>query len=130
MLWLRGNMSVDICAKTDRSRRGGRRPIDLYCRSYAEKTNEVLLLAIQIESRTAIENAEEIFSVPGVDAFFIGPDDGLAAFVDDLIDLGISYRIFTDEFAQTKNSLAARDINLESHGSMNAIDIAYIIPYF
>lgn len=37
--------------------------------------NENLLLAVQIETRTGLENRHEILSVSGVDALFIGPYD-------------------------------------------------------
>jgi hypothetical protein len=37
--------------------------------------NEEILLCIQIESRKAIENLDDILSVPGVDVAYIGPAD-------------------------------------------------------
>ena len=43
--------------------------------TYYERANEEILLVLQLEHIKAIENAEEILSVPGVDAFFIGPND-------------------------------------------------------
>ncbi|MBT3275924.1 MAG: hypothetical protein HN368_22435 [Spirochaetales bacterium] len=61
---------------------GGRRVGDLYGRSYARSANDDILLAVQIESRVAIDNAEDILSVPGIDAFFFGPDD--VALIDGL----------------------------------------------
>ena len=42
---------------------------------YVEHANEEILLIVQIEHRTAVENAREILSVPGVDAYFNGPGD-------------------------------------------------------
>lgn len=54
---------------------GGRRPIDLAGRGYADNANEELLLVTQIESPEAIENAEAIAAIPGVDVLFLGPDD-------------------------------------------------------
>ncbi|WP_428938601.1 HpcH/HpaI aldolase family protein [Fontivita pretiosa] len=54
---------------------GGRRPIDLLGRKYSDTANEDLLLIVQIESPQAIENAEAIAAVPGIDALFLGPDD-------------------------------------------------------
>jgi 4-hydroxy-2-oxoheptanedioate aldolase len=42
---------------------------------YYEKANEEVLLVVQMEHIKAIENAEEILSVPGIDAFFVGPND-------------------------------------------------------
>jgi len=54
---------------------GGRRPIDLLGRSYSDTANSDTLLVVQVESPEAVENAEEIAAVPGVDALFFGPDD-------------------------------------------------------
>jgi 4-hydroxy-2-oxoheptanedioate aldolase len=47
--------------------------------TYFEKANEQVFLAVQMEHVTAVENAEEILSVPGIDAFFIGPNDLLSS---------------------------------------------------
>lgn len=54
---------------------GGRRPIDLHGRGYSDTANEDLMLVCQIESPEAIENADAIAALPGVDALFLGPDD-------------------------------------------------------
>jgi 4-hydroxy-2-oxoheptanedioate aldolase len=54
---------------------GGRRPIDRHGRGYAATANAETLLVVQIESPLAIENADRIAAVPGVDALFLGPDD-------------------------------------------------------
>jgi 2-keto-3-deoxy-L-rhamnonate aldolase RhmA len=37
--------------------------------------NEDILTVIMIETQTALDNIDEILSVPGVDAVFIGPTD-------------------------------------------------------
>ena len=42
---------------------------------YIDCANEELLLAIQIEREEAVENIEEILSVDGIDATWIGPAD-------------------------------------------------------
>jgi len=42
---------------------------------YMKIAAEDVMLIVQIESREAVENAEEILSVEGVDAYFIGPAD-------------------------------------------------------
>jgi 4-hydroxy-2-oxoheptanedioate aldolase len=42
---------------------------------YRATANRETLLAVQIETRTAAENAAEIAAVPGVDLIFIGPAD-------------------------------------------------------
>jgi len=44
-------------------------------RDYSAKANETLLCITMIETREAIENVDEILSVPGVDAAYIGPSD-------------------------------------------------------
>jgi 4-hydroxy-2-oxoheptanedioate aldolase len=54
---------------------GGRRPIDLHGRLYSDTSNTDTLLICQIESPEAIDNADRIAAVPGVDALFLGPDD-------------------------------------------------------
>lgn len=54
---------------------GGRRPCDLLTRMYSNTANEELMLICQIETPEAIENAEAIAALPGVDGLFLGPDD-------------------------------------------------------
>lgn len=54
---------------------GGRRPIDRLGRGYSDDANADLLLVCQIESPQAIDNADAIAAVEGVDALFLGPDD-------------------------------------------------------
>ncbi|MBC7236872.1 MAG: 2-dehydro-3-deoxyglucarate aldolase [Chloroflexi bacterium] len=44
-------------------------------RDYLDRANEEVFLAVQIESITAVEHAEEILSVDGVDGCWIGPSD-------------------------------------------------------
>jgi 4-hydroxy-2-oxoheptanedioate aldolase len=56
---------------------GGRRPIDRLGRIYSDTANEDVLLVVQVESPQAIENAEQIAAIAGVDALFLGPDDVL-----------------------------------------------------
>jgi len=41
----------------------------------SDTANSDTLLVVQVESPEAVENAEEIAAVPGVDALFFGPDD-------------------------------------------------------
>ncbi len=45
-------------------------PIDYYA-----KANDELLIVLQCEHIQAVENADQIFSVPGIDAIFVGPND-------------------------------------------------------
>jgi 4-hydroxy-2-oxoheptanedioate aldolase len=54
---------------------GGRRPIDMLGRGYANPDREQPLLVCQIETPAGLENADAIASVEGVDALFFGPDD-------------------------------------------------------
>lgn len=42
---------------------------------YYARANDEVLLVLQIEHAKGVENCEEILSVPGVDACFIGPND-------------------------------------------------------
>ncbi|MCL4545515.1 MAG: aldolase/citrate lyase family protein, partial [Chloroflexi bacterium] len=42
---------------------------------YQSHANENVVVVIQIEHITAVERADEILSVPGIDACFIGPND-------------------------------------------------------
>lgn len=46
-----------------------------YGDDYPEAINDEVFVAIQIESARAVENAEAILSVPGVDGCWIGPGD-------------------------------------------------------
>ena len=43
--------------------------------SYAQTANDAILVAIQIESMQALQNLDEILSVPGIDVAFVGPND-------------------------------------------------------
>ncbi|MEO8972018.1 MAG: aldolase/citrate lyase family protein [Ktedonobacteraceae bacterium] len=43
--------------------------------SYAKTANDSILVTIQIESMQALQNLDEILSVPGIDVAFIGPND-------------------------------------------------------
>ncbi|MSQ96689.1 MAG: 2-dehydro-3-deoxyglucarate aldolase [Gemmataceae bacterium] len=42
---------------------------------YYDHANEELLVVLQCEHIQAVENADAIFSVPGIDAIFVGPND-------------------------------------------------------
>ena len=42
---------------------------------YLQQANEGLLTIVQIETREALENADEIAKVPGIDVLFVGPYD-------------------------------------------------------
>lgn len=43
--------------------------------TYYARANEEILVVLMAEHAAAIESAEEIFSVPGIDVVFIGPND-------------------------------------------------------
>ena len=47
----------------------------VYGPSYRERANDEILVAIQLESREAIDNADAIMSVEGIDACWLGPAD-------------------------------------------------------
>jgi 4-hydroxy-2-oxoheptanedioate aldolase len=42
---------------------------------YYSRANEEILIVLQCEHIQAVENADAIFSVPGIDAIFVGPND-------------------------------------------------------
>ncbi|MCA9058799.1 MAG: 2-dehydro-3-deoxyglucarate aldolase [Planctomycetaceae bacterium] len=42
---------------------------------YYQKANDEILVILQTESPQGVDNAEEIYSLPGVDAIFVGPND-------------------------------------------------------
>src|SRR5205823_4735087 len=42
---------------------------------YYAHANEELLVVLQCEHIQSVENADKIFSVPGIDAIFVGPND-------------------------------------------------------
>lgn len=54
---------------------GGRRVADLYGRAYSHADRPQPAVVCQIESAQALDNAEAIAAVDGVDALFFGPDD-------------------------------------------------------
>lgn len=43
--------------------------------TYYARANEEILVVVMLETKQAVQNAEEILSVPGIDAYFIGPND-------------------------------------------------------
>src|SRR5205823_3033582 len=42
---------------------------------YFARADEEVLVVLQCEHITAVEHADEIFSAPGIDAIFVGPND-------------------------------------------------------
>lgn len=67
--------------KGNRSVGGGRHGLSFNSGGvdYYRNANDELLLVLQIEHIKGVENADEILSVPGVDACFIGPNDMAAS---------------------------------------------------
>jgi 4-hydroxy-2-oxoheptanedioate aldolase len=47
--------------------------------TYYASANDEVLVVLQMESARSVENAEELLSVPGIDAVFIGPNDLMAS---------------------------------------------------
>ena len=54
---------------------GGVRPRLYGGHDYIERANEEIVVIVQIEHAEAVKNAREILSVPGIDAYFVGPND-------------------------------------------------------
>lgn len=48
---------------------------DATATEYFQQANDEILVILQTESPTGVRNAEEIYSLPGVDAIFVGPVD-------------------------------------------------------
>jgi 4-hydroxy-2-oxoheptanedioate aldolase len=42
---------------------------------YFRRANDEIMVVLQTESPTGVSNAEQIYSLPGVDAIFVGPVD-------------------------------------------------------
>lgn len=42
---------------------------------YYKRANDEILVILQTESPQGVDNAEEIYSLPGIDAIFVGPND-------------------------------------------------------
>jgi 4-hydroxy-2-oxoheptanedioate aldolase len=61
----------------NRSLGGGMHSLNFDCSSqeYFQHANDEILVVLQTESPRGVANAEEIYSLPGVDAIFIGPVD-------------------------------------------------------
>ena len=61
----------------NRSLGGGMHSLNFGCSSpeYYKQANDEILVVLQTESPTGVANAEAIYSLPGVDAIFVGPVD-------------------------------------------------------
>jgi len=68
--------AVAACKYPPQGMRGcGPRRCSFFDRDYLETANAETLVVVQIETREAVNNLEEIASVEGVDVLFIGPTD-------------------------------------------------------
>ncbi len=69
--------AVDACRYPPVGSRsiGGTRPRLYGGSDYVQHANDEILVVVQIEHVRAVENAAEILSVPGIDAYFVGPSD-------------------------------------------------------
>ena len=78
----------------DRSVGGGRHALSWSADAseYYRNANDEVLLVLQIEHITGVEHADEILSVPGVDACFIGPNDLAAS-----MGLGLGVPLESDQ---------------------------------
>lgn len=66
---------------------------------YFEKANDEILVILQCEHIDAVNRADEIFSVPGIDAIFVGPND-LAWSMRDQNNKSSSADAFNDALAR------------------------------
>jgi 4-hydroxy-2-oxoheptanedioate aldolase len=58
--------------------------------AYRARANDTLLLAVQVETRAAVEDLDAILAVPSVDMIFVGPGDlGCSLGIDDPTDPGL-----------------------------------------
>lgn len=64
-----------------RSVGGGLHALNFGCSpgEYYRRANDEILVIVQAEHVDAVDNAEKIFAVPGIDAMFIGPNDLLSS---------------------------------------------------
>lgn len=68
--------AVRACRYPPEGIRGfGPRRAGMFDSDYYQTANEELLIAAQIETEKALKNLDEILSVPGIDACYIGPWD-------------------------------------------------------
>lgn len=68
-------LAVEKFVQQYRNEEGGMVVRELSGAEYAEQANESLVIAVQIETKAALENVREIAAVPGIDVLFIGPFD-------------------------------------------------------
>ena len=95
----------------DRSVGGGRAAMSFETtgQQYLQHANNEILVVIQIEHITGVENADDILSVPGVDACFIGPNDLAAS-----MGIGLGVPLESDDPALNEAIFAIRDACLRN----------------
>ncbi|HZP82248.1 MAG TPA: aldolase/citrate lyase family protein [Chthonomonadaceae bacterium] len=76
--------AVAVCKYPPQGRRsvgGGLHALnfDATASEYYRRANDEILVIIQAEHVTAVENCDQIFRVPGIDAMFVGPNDLLSS---------------------------------------------------
>jgi len=92
---------------------GGRRVVDRLGRGYTDTANQDTLLMVQIESPAAIERAEAIASVEGVDCVHYGTDD---------VMLRRGHAMATEKpFAQVAADLETIATACKRHGKYSAV---------
>ena len=84
-------------------------------RAYMEMVNEELLIIPMIETRQAMNNIDQILSVPGIDVLLVGPSD-LS------IELGVPLEYTCDTYQQGLDTIAAA---CKNHGVVPGM---YFIP--
>lgn len=68
--------AVQYCKYPPEGIRGfGPRRAGMFDPDYFKTANEEILVAVQIETAKAVNNIDEILSVPGIDACYVGPAD-------------------------------------------------------
>jgi 4-hydroxy-2-oxoheptanedioate aldolase len=101
----------------NRSVGGGRHALswDSSGAEYYRNANEQVLLVLQIEHIEGVRNADEILSVPGVDACFIGPNDLAAS-----MGLGLGVPLESDNPELVEAIMHIRD-TCRKHGVATGI---------
>ncbi len=68
--------TVRACKYPPEGFRGcGPRRAALFDPDYAKTANDEILIIVQVETRQAVSNLDDILSVKGIDAYYIGPND-------------------------------------------------------
>ena len=74
--WKEAQKAVEYCKYPPEGIRGfGPRRAALRDPEYVKTANDELLIAVQIETQTALDNLDEICAVRGIDVCYIGPND-------------------------------------------------------